>query len=200
MKTSLILTAILTSFCLGALAMSTTVGSKDVAQQRKKAHKAFKSGNFRDAYDALRGLLLDKTVLPAGNDLIEASSSLQRLNRTSEIDELLESAVKTLELIAEGDKAPRASREVPAGGEARVDWLVKVLDEGQATIHMKALTDEESDAMEQKFPCYIHGALKMEARSGVIRGFSPLPRAGGGTACAKPPPPPPHPPQRERGR
>ena len=47
---------------------------------------------------------------------------------------------------------------------------MKVLDEGQATIRMKALTDEESDAMEQKFPCYIHGALKMEARSGVIRG------------------------------
>ena len=44
------------------------------------------------------------------------------------------------------------------------------VDEGEATIRMKALTDEESDAMEQKFPCYIHGALKMEARSGVIRG------------------------------
>ncbi len=34
---------------------------------------------------------------------------------------------------------------------------------------MKALTDEESDAMEQRFPCYIHGMLKMEAWSGVIR-------------------------------
>ena len=34
---------------------------------------------------------------------------------------------------------------------------------------MKALTDEESDAMEQKFPCYIHGMLKMEACPGVIR-------------------------------
>ena len=54
-------------------------------------------------------------------------------------------------------------------GEARVDWRVKVLDEGEATVRMKALTDEESDAMEQKFPCYIHGMLKMEAWSGVIR-------------------------------
>ena len=43
-----------------------------------------------------------------------------------------------------------------------MDWRVKVLDEGQATIRMKALTDEESDAMEQKFPCYVHGMLKME--------------------------------------
>jgi len=34
---------------------------------------------------------------------------------------------------------------------------------------MKALTDEESDAMEQKFPCYIHGMLKTESYSGSIR-------------------------------
>lgn len=58
--------------------------------------------------------------------------------------------------------------KIPAGGEARVDWRVKVLDEGEATVRMKALTDEESDAMEQKFPCYVHGMLKMEAFSGVV--------------------------------
>ena len=34
---------------------------------------------------------------------------------------------------------------------------------------MKALTDEESDAMEQKFPCYIHGMLKTDSYSGAIR-------------------------------
>jgi uncharacterized protein YfaS (alpha-2-macroglobulin family) len=61
------------------------------------------------------------------------------------------------------------SAEVPANDEARIDWRVKVLGEGQATIRMKALTDEESDAMEQKFPCYVHGMLKMEAWSGAIR-------------------------------
>ena len=94
-KTSFILTAILTSICLGGLAMSTAIGSEDAGQRREKAHKAFHDGNFRDAYDALRGLLLDKTVVPAGNDLNEAVASLQRLNRTSEIDELLEAAVKT---------------------------------------------------------------------------------------------------------
>ena len=54
-KTSFIVTAILTSICLGGLAMSTAMGSEDVGQRREKAHKAFKEGNFRDAYDALRG-------------------------------------------------------------------------------------------------------------------------------------------------
>ena len=34
---------------------------------------------------------------------------------------------------------------------------------------MKALTDEESDAMEMRFPVYIHGMLKTESFSGAIR-------------------------------
>ena len=62
--------------------------------------------------------------------------------------------------------------------EARIDWRVKVLDEGEAIIRMKALTDQESDAMEQRFPCYIHGMLKMEARSGVIRPETGRTRSG----------------------
>ena len=58
---------------------------------------------------------------------------------------------------------------VKANGEARVDWRVKVVGEGEAVVRMKALTDEESDAMEQKFPCYVHGMLKQEAFSGALR-------------------------------
>jgi uncharacterized protein YfaS (alpha-2-macroglobulin family) len=34
---------------------------------------------------------------------------------------------------------------------------------------MKALTDEESDAMEQSFPVYVHGMLKTESFSGALR-------------------------------
>ncbi|MDA7950083.1 MAG: MG2 domain-containing protein [Pirellulaceae bacterium] len=58
---------------------------------------------------------------------------------------------------------------IPPGGEKRVDWRVKVLREGQATIRMKALSDEESDAMEMKFPCYVHGMLKTESWAGTVR-------------------------------
>jgi hypothetical protein len=61
------------------------------------------------------------------------------------------------------------SVEIDSQGEARVDWRVRVVDEGTATVRMKALTDEDSDAMEMKIPCHIHGMLKMEAYSGVIR-------------------------------
>jgi hypothetical protein len=70
------------------------------------------------------------------------------------------------------------SAEIAPEGEARIDWRVKVLDEGQAVVRMKALTDEESDAMEMKFPCYIHGMLKTESFSGVIR---PQQQSGGFT-------------------
>ncbi len=78
---------------------------------------------------------------------------------------------KQVEVVLEVDKrlaalgAASQTVRVDAGGEARIDWRVRVAEEGEATIRMKALTDEESDAMEQKFPCYVHGMLKMEAVS-----------------------------------
>ncbi len=59
--------------------------------------------------------------------------------------------------------------EIPAGGERRVDWRVKVQREGQAVIRMLARTDEESDAVEMKFPVYVHGMLKMDSYTGSLR-------------------------------
>ena len=58
---------------------------------------------------------------------------------------------------------------VSANGEKRIDWRVKVTGEGEATVRMKALTDEESDAMQRSFPCFVHGMLKTESFSGVVR-------------------------------
>ncbi|MFO0926728.1 MAG: MG2 domain-containing protein [Gemmataceae bacterium] len=58
---------------------------------------------------------------------------------------------------------------IAANGEKRVDWRVKVTSEGEAVVRMKAVTDEESDAMQMRFPSYVHGMLKMDSFSGVIR-------------------------------
>ncbi len=63
----------------------------------------------------------------------------------------------------------RQTLKIKASDEQRVDWRVKVVKEGQAVVRMKALTDEESDAMEMKFPVYVHGMLKTESWSGVLR-------------------------------
>lgn len=59
--------------------------------------------------------------------------------------------------------------DIAAHEELRVDWRVKVLQEGDAIVRMKALTDEESDAVQMSFPAYVHGMLKMESLAGVIR-------------------------------
>jgi len=58
---------------------------------------------------------------------------------------------------------------VEANGEVRVDWRIRVDAPGELVVRMKALTDEESDAMEMKFPVYVHGMLKTESFCGVIR-------------------------------
>ena len=59
--------------------------------------------------------------------------------------------------------------EIDPKDEKRVDWRVKVVQPGEAVVRMKALSDEESDAMEMKFPVFIHGMLKTESFCGVIR-------------------------------
>ena len=87
------------------------------------------------------------------------------LSAAKDVRVVLELEGGTLELmVAAAQKA-----KVEPKGEARVDWRVKVLKEGEAVVRMKALTDEESDAMEMRFPCHVHGMLKMESWSGAIR-------------------------------
>ena len=58
---------------------------------------------------------------------------------------------------------------IPAGGEIRVDWNVSVVASGDVKVRMKALTDEESDATEYSVPVKVHGMLKTESYTGVIR-------------------------------
>lgn len=59
--------------------------------------------------------------------------------------------------------------QIPAGGEVRVDWNVQVVASGTAKVRMQALTDEESDATELTVPVHVHGILKTESFTGVIR-------------------------------
>ncbi|MCL2005363.1 MAG: MG2 domain-containing protein [Planctomycetaceae bacterium] len=68
--------------------------------------------------------------------------------------------------------------KIPANGEIRVDWLVEARSPlsaqrdggaaGDAVITMKALTDEESDAMQRTLPVYVHGMLKQDSYSAFI--------------------------------
>jgi len=60
--------------------------------------------------------------------------------------------------------------QLPAGGEVRVDWRVRVTAAGEAIVRMAALTDVESDAMELTFPVHVHGMQKTVSGTGVLRG------------------------------
>ena len=62
--------------------------------------------------------------------------------------------------------------QVAANGEQRVDWRVRIDQPGQIVVRMKAITDEESDAMQMTFPVYVHGMLKTDSYAGALRGDS----------------------------
>lgn len=58
--------------------------------------------------------------------------------------------------------------EIPAKGESRIDWRVKATREGELTVRMKAVADDDGDAMERKLPVVVHGMLRQEAWSRVV--------------------------------
>ncbi len=64
---------------------------------------------------------------------------------------------------------PSCDVTVASNDQERVDWRVRALTEGETTVRVKALTDEESDAVEMAFPVHVHGMTKTEARCGVVR-------------------------------
>jgi uncharacterized protein YfaS (alpha-2-macroglobulin family) len=85
--------------------------------------------------------------------------------KTARIELELEGGCLTL---LNGEKDTK-SITIDPNGEKRIDWRVRALKEGEAVIRMKALTDEESDAVQMHFPVYVHGMAKQIPRSGVIR-------------------------------
>jgi uncharacterized protein YfaS (alpha-2-macroglobulin family) len=60
--------------------------------------------------------------------------------------------------------------DVPANGEARVDWTVAAEHAGTAKLRVTGRGAKHGDAMEKSFPVYEHGVDKLVARSGKLRG------------------------------
>jgi len=71
--------------------------------------------------------------------------------------------------LVDGQQA-NGSTTIPAGQDRRVDWRVRVTDPGEAVVRMIATTGKASDAMEMKFPAFVHGMLKTDSYSAAIRG------------------------------
>ncbi|MEZ0373240.1 MAG: alpha-2-macroglobulin, partial [Candidatus Sericytochromatia bacterium] len=59
---------------------------------------------------------------------------------------------------------------VPAKGQARVDWRLKVLTPGSTTLMAEAKGAHAGDAMRESLPVQIYGGLKTETHSGSTKG------------------------------
>jgi len=57
---------------------------------------------------------------------------------------------------------------IPAKGESYVDWRVKARATGNATFTAKALTNEESDALEMTLPILAYGVKQRAAGVGIV--------------------------------
>jgi uncharacterized protein YfaS (alpha-2-macroglobulin family) len=75
-------------------------------------------------------------------------------------------AAKEMKPDAKGNALLRTQLVVTSGSTQRFDWPCKALRSGLAAITVKALTDEESDAMQLPVPILARGSLKEEARTG----------------------------------
>lgn len=58
---------------------------------------------------------------------------------------------------------------VAAGADVRVDWRVRAVREGQAIVRMQVVGKQASDAVQRTYPVYVHGMLKTESFSAVLR-------------------------------
>jgi len=79
----------------------------------------------------------------------------------------------TVVIEAEGlalEGAAERTLTIAANGEARIDWPATPTATGTATITVKALTDEESDAMKRSLPLLPHGSVQWTARAGLVKG------------------------------
>ena len=124
--------------------------------------------------EASRSAVTAKNIivrLQAPRFFVETDEVLLSANVHNYLDEEKQA---TVELVLDGGTLETSENlskvvTIPAGGEVRVDWKVKAKLAGSAIVTMKALTDVESDAMQMTFPVYVHGFLKMESYTGIVR-------------------------------
>ena len=132
----------------------------------------------------VRGITLDSKVGSAVNRVIVRKNLMVRLSVPRffrQGDEVTVSAIvhnylentKTVHismdltgLEAIGGAATQV--EVPSRGETKADWRVRVLNVRSARLLAKALTNEESDAMELTLPVVPFGVKLADAKSGSI--------------------------------
>ena len=65
--------------------------------------------------------------------------------------------------------APDSWVEIESNEEARINWMVDVIKDGQASVQMTAQSADDADAVKMNFPVLVHGAQRFAAQAGIIR-------------------------------
>jgi uncharacterized protein YfaS (alpha-2-macroglobulin family) len=100
-------------------------------------------------------------------DTALAVKAMLMLNPLDSATESEKAAFCTYELFPETPDVMEIT--VPAGGEVRVDWRVRMTSAGDFKIRMLALSKIESDATEKGYPCKVRGAEMYQSTTSVIR-------------------------------
>ena len=101
------------------------------------------------------------------DEVVVSANVHNYLDEEQHVKVLLETDGQTMEPMSGSSLS--ANIALKSGGEKRVDWRMKVLREGTAMLRVKAIASGDSDAMEMEFPVYVHGMLKTDSYSGVLR-------------------------------
>src|SRR6185312_8891269 len=70
----------------------------------------------------------------------------------------------------ESGRMPDLRLQIPANGESRADWVIKVSQPGEVKLKVTARGGKYADAMEKSYTAYEHGIEKFIAKSGKARG------------------------------
>jgi len=99
-----------------------------------------------------------------GDRIVVSAIVNNRLQRALETRASILVEGGTLRLSGEAEATVR----IEANGEARFDWWCDVIGHGDARVTVKALTEEDSDAMRMTFPVQPWGALKTVTETAIL--------------------------------
>lgn len=104
-------------------------------------------------------------------DWVTLSAIVQNnLPETLEVKVILEIDNQLLTLVPMPENEKERLIKIRGQKDYRIDWVVAVRGEGETRIKMSALTKADSDAVEQKFPVYLHGIEKYVSQNGLMVG------------------------------
>jgi uncharacterized protein YfaS (alpha-2-macroglobulin family) len=92
------------------------------------------------------------------------------VNNNTEQAMTVQPALELGGILSHAKLEPAAKLTVPANGESRADWVLKISESGEATLKVTARGGKYADAMEKTFTAYEHGIEKFIAKSGKARG------------------------------